>query len=161
MDTNRIAELLALMERSTLTALEVQQDGMRVRMERMPGFPYAGMGVIGAASGPVAMSAPALPEKLPAPAQAGNAGPAVEDKQPPAAQDMRSITSPMVGTFHPLPGGRAVKVGQSVKKGAAVCVVEAMKLMNEITAEFDCEIMFIAAKDGDMVEFGQVLFQCK
>ena len=74
------------------------------------------------------------------------------------------IKSPMVGTFYGRPSPKAdqfVKVGDKVKKGDILCIVEAMKLMNEIESEYDGEVVEILAKDDDMVEYGQVLIKIK
>jgi acetyl-CoA carboxylase biotin carboxyl carrier protein len=74
------------------------------------------------------------------------------------------IKSPMVGTFYqaPAPGKPPyVKVGDKVRAGQTVCIVEAMKIMNEITAEFDCEIVEILVEDGQAVEFDTALFKVK
>ena len=74
------------------------------------------------------------------------------------------IKSPMVGTFYSKPSPNKetfVKTGDIVKKGQVICIVEAMKLMNEIESEFDGEIAEICVKDGDIVEYGQPLFKIK
>ena len=74
------------------------------------------------------------------------------------------IKSPMVGTFYSKPSPNKetfVKTGDIVKKGQVICIVEAMKLMNEIESEFDGEIVEICVKDGDIVEYGQPLFKIK
>lgn len=74
------------------------------------------------------------------------------------------VKSPMVGTFYMKPAPNAkpyVEVGQKVKKGDVLCIIEAMKLMNEIESEFDGEIAEILLKDGEMVEFGKPLFKIK
>ena len=79
-------------------------------------------------------------------------------------QDYKVVKSPMVGTFYskPEPNAEAfVKVGDKVKKGKTLCIIEAMKLMNEIEAECDGEIVEICATDDNMVEFGQSLFKIK
>ena len=71
------------------------------------------------------------------------------------------VTSPIVGTFYeaPAPGSEPfVKIGSIVKKGATLCIIEAMKIMNEIEAEFDCKILDRLVKNGESVEFGQTLF---
>ena len=86
--------------------------------------------------------------------------PKVEKKEEKAAGKI--ITSPMVGTFYMKPSPNAdpyVKVGQKVKKGDVLCIIEAMKLMNEIEAEFDGEIKEILVKDGESVEYGKPLFK--
>ena len=79
-------------------------------------------------------------------------------------EDYRVIKSPMVGTFYASSSPKAepfVKIGDKVRKGQVGCIVEAMKLMNEIEAEFDGEIIEICKKDEDMVEYGEVLFKVK
>ena len=83
----------------------------------------------------------------------------IEDKE-----EGNIVKSPMVGTFYMKPAPNAkpyVEVGQKVKKGDVLCIIEAMKLMNEIESEFDGEIAEILLKDGDMVEFGKPLFKIK
>ena len=79
-------------------------------------------------------------------------------------EEYKLIKSPMVGTFYGRPSPKAdqfVKVGYKVKKGDILCIVEAMKLMNEIESEYDGEVVEILAKDDDMVEYGQVLIKIK
>ena len=79
-------------------------------------------------------------------------------------EEYKEIKSPMVGTFYskPSPDKEAfVKVGDKVKKGQVVCIIEAMKLMNEIESEFDGEVVEILVKDEEMVEYGQVLIKIK
>lgn len=79
-------------------------------------------------------------------------------------EQYNEIKSPMVGTFYSKSSPKAepfVKVGDKVKKGQVVCIVEAMKLMNEIEAEFDGEVVEVCKKDEDMVEYGTVLFKIK
>ena len=79
-------------------------------------------------------------------------------------QDYKVIKSPMVGTFYSKPQPTAesfVKVGDKVKKGQTLCIIEAMKLMNEIEAEYDGEIVEVCVTDDNMVEFGQSLFKIK
>ena len=86
--------------------------------------------------------------------------PKVEKKEEKTAGKI--ITSPMVGTFYTKPSPNSdpyVKVGQKVKKGDVLCIIEAMKLMNEIEAEFDGEIKEILVKDGESVEYGKPLFK--
>ena len=79
-------------------------------------------------------------------------------------EDFEFIKSPMVGTFYKAISpdeSPFVSVNQKISKGDIVCIVEAMKLMNEITAEFDCEIVSVVAEDAKMVEYGQKLFKVK
>ncbi len=79
-------------------------------------------------------------------------------------EDVEYIKSPMVGTFYssPSPDSNAfVSVGDKVSKGDVLCIVEAMKLMNEINSEFDFEVLSVLVKDGEMVEFGQNIFKVR
>lgn len=88
--------------------------------------------------------------------------PSLEGKESEEGFDV--ITSPMVGTFYGSSSPEAdafVSKGDSVSKGKTLCIVEAMKLMNEIEAEYDCEIVDILVKDGEMVEYGKPLFKVR
>ena len=79
-------------------------------------------------------------------------------------EDYKMVKSPMVGTFYSKSSPNAkpyVEVGQQVKKGDILCIVEAMKLMNEIESEFDGEIVEVCVNDGDMVDYGKVLFKIR
>ena len=88
----------------------------------------------------------------------------VETKKEKSQEEYKVIKSPMVGTFYSKSAPDAkpyVEVGSKVKKGDILCIVEAMKLMNEIESEFDGEIVEVCVKDGDMVDFGKPLFKLK
>lgn len=79
-------------------------------------------------------------------------------------EEYKEIKSPMVGTFYSKPSPDKetfIKVGDKVKKGQVVCIIEAMKLMNEIEAEFDGEVVEVCLNDGDSVEYGKTLFKLK
>lgn len=79
-------------------------------------------------------------------------------------ENYKLVKSPMVGTFYSKPSPKAeafVKVGDKVKKGDVVCIVEAMKLMNEVESEFDGEVVEVCCKDDEMVEYGQTLIKIK
>lgn len=138
-----IKELMALLENSSLSALEVQQDDVKVRLEK-PAVTVAA---------PVAVPAPA-PVAAPAPAAAPAAAPAPADAG-------KAINAPIVGVFYAAPSPDSepyVSVGKRVKKGDVVCIIEAMKCMNEIQAEEDGEITAVLATNGELVEYGQPLF---
>ena len=116
--------------------------------------------------GVVAQAMPAMPMAPPAPlpgaAAPAGAAPAGGDARPAAAAHLREIRSPMVGTFYlaPEPGAEPyVKVGTRVAPGQTVCIIEAMKIMNEIEAEVGGVVREIAVEDAQPVEFGQVLFR--
>ena len=112
-----------------------------------------------AATAPAVIAAPvvaAAPAAAPAPAAASESAAA-----PAVAEDTRTINSPMVGTFYraPSPGAKPfADVGQKVKAGDTVCIIEAMKLLNEIETEYDGVIKEILVENGQPVEFGQPLF---
>ncbi len=147
MDVKELRRLLRLMRDFELTELEIEEEGHRVRLRR------GAEGVIAAA--PVAAPAPA---PAPAPATTEEAAPAVRDI---AAEGLVEITSPMVGTFYRSPSPDEdpfVQVGDAVGPESAVCIIEAMKVMNEIQAEIQGEIREILVNNAEAVEFGQPLF---
>ena len=113
-------------------------------------------------SGPTPSApATAAPAPVAAPVETVPAAPAHEETNVDFNR-AREIKSPMVGVFYAAPSPDAkpfVEVGSRVKKGDVVCIVEAMKLMNEITAEFDGEVVDICVRNGEVVEFGQTLFK--
>lgn len=97
-------------------------------------------------------------------AEASNSVSAQVEAAPSKEDDCEYINAPMVGTFYKAVSPEAepfVNPGQKVSKGQVLCIVEAMKLMNEIVAEFDCEIVSIEAKNGNMVEYGQPMFKIR
>ena len=139
MELQRMKELADLMNQSGLTAIEICEGSEKVRLER-GGAPAP------AVSGPV----PSIP--APAPAPAGD-----EPERPIAG---KPVKSPMVGVFYTAPGPDQppfVSVGDRVKKGQVLCIVEAMKLMNEITAEQEGTVLQVCAESGALVEYGQTL----
>lgn len=157
MNLDIIAQLVALMESSSLSTLEVESNGLRVRMESNQWH-----------------QGNALPEGH-ASLLAGNLaavhttekniiGKEIETMvsneliEAEIALGDREITSPMVGTFHELKN-HPLQIGSKVKNGDVVCIIEAMKVMNEIIAEEDGIITWIACEEGDMVEYGQTLFR--
>jgi acetyl-CoA carboxylase biotin carboxyl carrier protein len=149
-DVRRLAQLLR--EAPEIGSIEVKGwFGTGVVITRTVAAP---------AAPPVAMPLPASPPPLP---------PAVEAEQresapraPAAAPHLKEIRSPMVGTFYkaPEPGAEPyIKVGSRVSPGQTVCIIEAMKIMNEIEAEVAGAVREISVEDGQPVEFGQVLFR--
>jgi len=132
------------MEKRDLLEVEIEQEGKRVHVVRGVRAQFA------APAAPYAMPA------APAPAPAAGGAPA-----PAAPSRGVEITSPMVGSFYRAPGPDAapfVEVGDRISKSSVVCIVEAMKVMNEIKAEVDGEILEILVQNGEPVEFGQPLF---
>ena len=152
----QIKELAELVGRLRLHAIEIERSGLRLRITGET------------AAAPVALPppAPATPAKagapeaavpsVPAPAAAAPAAPAA-----PAVADLHVITSPIVGTFYASPSPDSepyARVGDRVKKGQVLCIVEAMKLMNEIESDADGVVAEIYPKNAQPVEFGEPLF---
>jgi acetyl-CoA carboxylase biotin carboxyl carrier protein len=146
----KLKTLIELVETSGIAELEIQEGEERVRITRSPG---AGLAPIAAAHPNVGVAAPASA----APALPGAAPVAAE----PAEDEGHVVKSPMVGTFYraATPGAKSfVEVGDAVQEGATLCIVEAMKLMNEIEADKGGVVKAILVENGQPVEFGQPLF---
>jgi acetyl-CoA carboxylase biotin carboxyl carrier protein len=144
MDIRKIKKLIELLESSGMTEIEITEGEESVRISRQ-GTSYT------------APSMPMTPFTAAAPATAPEA-PA--ESETPKAQSGHPITAPMVGTFYRAPAPDAspfVEVGQSVKEGDVLCIIEAMKMMNQITADRAGTVKAIEVENGDPVEFGQTL----
>ncbi|HEY8496181.1 MAG TPA: acetyl-CoA carboxylase biotin carboxyl carrier protein [Limnochordales bacterium] len=144
MDLESIKELIELVSKSGIDEFELETEGLKVAMRKLS----------------AARPAPAMPPVEQAPAPAAPA-PAAESK--PAAKDDRfvQITAPMVGTFYRAPAPDAepyVKVGDIVEVGQTLCIIEAMKLMNEIESEVRGRVTEILVENAQPVEYGQPLF---
>ena len=134
MTNQEIYDLIACFERSSLQTLRLSRQDFSIELSR----------------GGAAAAAPAAPAAMPAPA----AAPA------PREADGEAITAPLVGTFYAAPAPDQppfVKVGDRVKKGQTVCILEAMKMINEIPAPCDCVIEAILPQDGALVSYGDAL----
>ena len=146
MDIKHITALLQEFDTSTLSKLKITSDAFSIELEKN----------IGTVTAPVMMAAPMAVSSTPvAVAPAVVTAPAVVGD---------SILSPMVGTFYSAPSPDSapfVKVGDRVKKGQVVAILEAMKIMNELEAEFDCEILEILKSDGQAVEYDMPLYTVK
>ncbi len=156
-DLRYVKKLLEMLDESTVDSLEITSEkGMKIRLAKTPAM----RGTVSmAAPMPMAAAAPA-PVAAPAAAPvAATAAPAPDAK--PAAQ-LREIKSPMVGTFYARPEPTAnpyVSVGTRVNQGQTVCIIEAMKIMNEIESEFSGVVVEVLVQDAQPVEYGQVLFR--
>lgn len=156
MDSKRLAEIADVMEDRGLTRVRVEEpDGTAVELERA------------SAAQPVAVPMP-MPGAVTAPAVAPVAMPAAAPEPaaqaPAAAPEIKGteVTAPMVGVFYaaPAPGDEPfVRVGSKVKAGETLCIIEAMKVLNEVTAEADGEVLEICVADGDLVEFDSCLMR--
>jgi acetyl-CoA carboxylase biotin carboxyl carrier protein len=159
LDLNQLKQLLDLVREHELTEFEIEQEGLRVKIRKdASGTPVV---TLPAASNPDAASAAAATSPT-LPAGAG-ASVALGDG-PPAADteiELAVVKSPIVGTFYraPEPGASSfVEIGSTVRKGQVLCIIEAMKLMNEIDSEYDGEIVNIYVENGQPVQYGERLF---
>lgn len=161
MDSKRLAEIADVMEDRGLTRVRVEEpDGTAVELERASAAqPVAvPMPMLGAVTAP-AVAPVAMPVTAPEPA-----APEPAAQTPAAAPEPKGteVTAPMVGVFYaaPAPGDEPfVHVGSKVKAGETLCIIEAMKVLNEVTAEADGEVLEICVADGDLVEFGSCLMR--
>lgn len=147
MKMSDIRTLAELVEKHGLTALDYAEGEAHIRIERTPAPVTAAV-----------PAAPAAPAAAPAPA----AEPVKDEDTGADFNAAKMVLSPMVGVFYASPSPSDppfVTVGSKVKKGDVLCIIEAMKLMNEITAEEDGEIIDICAANGSVVEYGQILFK--
>ena len=151
MDLRKLKKLIDLVQESGIAELEITEGEEKVRIARGGAATVtpAGVAPTAAAAAPVGVATPASPVS-------GAATPAAE-----AAPEGHVVKSPMVGTFYRAPSPDAkpfVDVGATVKTGETVCVIEAMKLMNEIEADASGTIKAILVENGQPVEYGQALF---
>jgi acetyl-CoA carboxylase biotin carboxyl carrier protein len=153
LDIRKVKKLIELLEESGIAEIEIKEGEEAVRISRMP----AG-GVIThmqpMMQAPVAAAAPVAAPAAPA---AGAGVPAV----PPRRANEHVVAAPMVGTFYAAasPGAKPfVEIGSEVKEGQVLCIIEAMKMMNQIESDKSGKITAIMATNGDPVEFGQPLF---
>ena len=153
MDLKYVKQLLELIEKSTVNEIEVEEKGQKIRITKS-----APQNVV--AGSPYQMAMPQAQFAAPAPAAPA---PAAEAKAaaPAATKKYHEIKSPIVGTFYASPSPDAApyaEVGTKVKQGGVLCIVEAMKLMNEIESDIAGTIVKINVENGKPVEYGQVLF---
>jgi len=151
MDIRKVKKLIELLEESGIAEIEISEGEESVRISRYP------QGMTVAQGAPLPLAAPAVAAAAPAPAAAPAAAAPVQDGPAPD----KTITAPMVGTFYasPAPGAKSfVQVGDDVKVGQVLCIIEAMKMMNQIESEKDGRIASVLARNGEPVEFGQPLF---
>lgn len=161
-DLDDVKRLIDLANKNDLGVLEIEtKKGRRIRIERNKQTSPAVTFTANTPQEPVSVPAPVATTTV-ATAQAVTTTPAAPAPQESSAG--KTIDAPMVGVFYLAPSPDSepfVKVGQSVKKGDTVCIIEAMKLMNEIQAEEDGVITEVLAKNGEIIEFGQPLFAIK
>jgi acetyl-CoA carboxylase biotin carboxyl carrier protein len=153
MDIRKVKKLIELLEESGVSEIEIKEGEESVRISRHP----TGMVHTFAAPGAYPTSYPAAAAGPAAGALAAAAAP-----PPPAAESTENaVTAPMVGTFYaaPAPGAKAfVEIGSEVKAGDVLCIIEAMKMMNQIESDKTGRVVSVLVKNGDPVEFDQTLF---
>ena len=149
MDIRKVKKLIELLDESGIAEIEITEGEEAVRISRYP----QGAPVAAAAPAPAPVSAPA---PAPAPAPASDAASASKDPE----EDGYLVTAPMVGTFYAAssPGGTPyVQVGDRVNEGDTLCIIEAMKMMNQIEADVSGVVKSIRVQNGEPVEYGQTL----
>lgn len=157
-DLRYVKKLLEMLDESSVDSMEISSDkGLRIRLSKSP-----------VARGAVQYATAPAPAALPAPAAAAATAATAAVEAPAAAaiptpaSNLADVKSPMVGTYYgaPEPGAKPyVSVGQQIKKGQVLCIIEAMKIMNEIESEVGGRVVEINATDAHPVEYGQVLFR--
>jgi acetyl-CoA carboxylase biotin carboxyl carrier protein len=160
MDLDQLSQILKLVREHQFAEFEIEHDGLRLKVRRDAASPVIAApadlpAVVAPASAPSAV--PMTPAAIQAAAAAASA--AAEDEI-----ELAVVKSPIVGTFYrsPEPGAPPfVDVGSIIKKGQVLCVIEAMKLMNEIDAECDGEVMNVYVENGQPVQYGERLFAIK
>ena len=146
MNLKEIKEMIALMNENGLMELEVEKDGMRIKLKRSSGE------LSGAAHPVMIERETALPLT-----KAGLSGELIQGE----AEKTIEIKAPMVGTFYRTPSPEAppyADVGQVIEPGQVICIIEAMKLMNEINAEIEGEVVKVYVENGQAVQYGERLF---
>ncbi|HEX9403767.1 MAG TPA: acetyl-CoA carboxylase biotin carboxyl carrier protein [Steroidobacteraceae bacterium] len=147
MDIRKVKKLIELLEESGISELEISEGEESVRISRHPRM---------AMQAPMAMASPMLQAAPIAPAM-----PATSAGEHKPRNDEHTVTSPMVGTYYSAssPGAKAfVEIGTEIKVGQILCIIEAMKMMNQIESDKAGRVTAILAKNGEPVEFGQPLF---
>jgi acetyl-CoA carboxylase biotin carboxyl carrier protein len=165
LEGKELRELIDLISKSNFVTFELEREGFKLKLEKGAGpalaTPYASVpGQATPASLAPAQPAPVAPTPDPSPSATAPQAP-VSDGTVSGLVDM---TSPIVGTFYRQPSQAAppfVEPGSKVKKGQVLCIIEAMKLMNEIEAEMDAEVVEILVANGQPVEFGEILFRLR
>ena len=160
MDLDKLRELIGLFETSDLSEIEIEEEGRRIRLTKggqQQHIMHAPHHVI--THMPSVSPLPVAP--VPAPAAPAAAPPSAPEVEAEVDESLVTIESPMVGVFYasPAPGEPPfIKAGDTVEENQTVCIVEAMKLMNEVTAKFKCQVVQVLVENGEPVEYNQPLF---
>lgn len=158
MDLKDIKNLISIVEKANISSFAIEENDIKIEIKKeFPPMP-APMQSYTLPPQPTYMAPPVAPQFVPAAGAAPIAAAAAVDSH------LTEIKSPMVGTFYAASSPETpafVKIGDSVSKGATLCIIEAMKLFNEIESEFSGTIEKILVKNGDAIEYGQTLFLIK
>lgn len=163
-DLNYIKKLLKILETGEINEIEIEEEGTRVRVVKSKAPEASAPQVITYSAPPQMMAPQQNAPAAPAPQAQAPQPKAEEKKEVPAAppgKDLIEVRSPIVGTFYRAPSPNAdpyVQVGQQVSKGNVLCIIEAMKLMNEIECEFEGKVVKMMVENAQPVEYNQVLF---
>lgn len=153
MDYKEIINLMKEMNHTDLTKLEIEEEGIRICLEKGSNVPVM-----------THTNMPQVNVNAPAPSTLSQSPVMITNDTAAKLQEEisgKKILSPMVGTFYTQPSPEKppfVKIGDKVKKGQTICIIEAMKLMNEIESEYDGEVIKVLMDNEEMVEFGQPMF---
>lgn len=170
---DELRELIALLRENGLAELELEREDFRVRLRREGTAVYGDQGATFTLTEMIKNQLATDPVSVPAPVSAANSAPSAGIPSHPGAQattaasadqDLHIIPSPIVGTFYRSPSPSAepfVKIGSNVEPESVVCIIEAMKVMNEIKAEVRGVIVEVLVENGTPVQFGQPLFRVK
>jgi len=159
MDLDQLKQILDLVREHELSEFEIEHEGLRVKIRKDANGAHV-VTLPAAPSVPVAAPA-AIPVAAAAPTVAASAPAAASADAAEADMELAVVKSPIVGTFYrsPEPGASSfVEIGASVKKGQVLCIIEAMKLMNEIDSEYDGEVVNVYVENGQPVQYGERLF---
>ena len=161
MTLDEIKRLIEFIREQDLTEFELEHDGMKLRIKSgtVTHTSVPLMPAVSVIAAPPAATAPPVVNHTPASAPA-----AAEESVPEEGDELAIVKSPIVGTFYRAPEPTAknfVEVGDTVKKGQVLCIIEAMKLMNEIDSEYDGEVTNIYVENGQAVQYGERLFAIK
>jgi acetyl-CoA carboxylase biotin carboxyl carrier protein len=162
LEGKELRDLIDLIAKSNFVTFELEREGFKLKLDKGagPSAPVSPSMIAGPAT-----PAPAPAPPLPSPSNATpNALAAAVSASEADSSGLVEMTSPIVGTFYRQPSQSAppfVEPGRKVKKGQVLCIIEAMKLMNEIEAEMDAEVVEILVANGQPVEFGELLFRLR
>jgi acetyl-CoA carboxylase biotin carboxyl carrier protein len=158
MDLNQIKQILDLVREHELSEFEIEHDGLRLKIRKDNNGSH--VVTMPAPAAPIAMSSSPGASPVAAPAPSGGVTPAAADGLADEIE-LAVVKSPIVGTFYRSsePGAASfVEIGSTVKKGEVLCIIEAMKLMNEIDSEYDGEVVNVYVENGQPVQYGERLF---